>query len=817
MNKYLLKGSFVFLFVVLFLVIVYFILFATLKKAEPEYSGTITCENLRGDTEIYFDSTAIPYICASNTEDAAYAMGYLHARERLFQMDLMRRAGEGRLSEVLGEKTVAFDQMFLTIGIKRIAEQIYQNASPLTKKMLTAYSAGVNEFLHAKRDKLPVEFDVLGYDPYDWKPEHSIMIIRLMAWELNISWWSDYAYTEIVQALGREKAMKLLPDFPENGPVIIPSKLTAFEPGVMDFLNTDKAFRSFMGMPGTHIGSNNWVLNGNKTVSGKPMIANDPHLTFQTPGKWYFCCVRAGEWNAEGVTLPGVPVVVIGKNQSIAWALTNVMADDADFYVDSLDQNRTSYWYDGQWRKLRKVVDTIQVKGIQPVIHESFLTHRGPIVSGVQPYGKLFRQGVETKSTLSMRWMGSEISDEYSGFYALNTARSFGDFKKGVSQFTVPGQNFVYADRQGNIGYVCGAKLPMRKSVSPLFFYDGTRSDQEWQGFVPFSDMPELYNPQQNYIASANNKTVASFPYYISNLWEPASRITRIKQLVESKERLSLQDCEDMQMDVKSPYAEEIVQYLLAAFKGMNIKDDNLRMAIQLLQKWDYKFDKDAQTPAIYAMFFEYLLQNTLKDDLGESLYNEFVFVANIPYRVMERLLKENTSEIFDDIRTPQKETREMVLRKSLVDALSRLERLYGKDIKNWQWGNLHHVTFKHAFHGNSSVADHIVDIGPFPIGGDGTTICNSEYHFFQYNGDIPQFKSKPFDDVLGPSMRYLYDFSNPDVMLFVQPTGQSGITTSIHYKDMTEAWLNGKYFSIRTDNASIQKNTNKLTLTPKR
>ena len=816
MNKYLIKGSFVFLFVVLFLVIVYYILLATLKKTEPEYSGTVECANLRNDTEIYFDSTAIPYIYASSTEDAAYAMGYLHARERLFQMDIMRRAGEGRLSEVLGDKTIAFDEMFLTVGIKRIAEQIYQNASPTTKKLLTAYSEGVNQYIHSNKSKLAVEFDVLGYDPYDWTPEHSIIIIRLMAWELNISWWSDFAYTEIVQALGREKAMKLLPDYPENGAVIIPNRLAVVQSGGLDFLNTDKAFRSFMGLTGTHIGSNNWVLNGNKTVSGKPMIANDPHLAFQAPGKWYFCCIRAGDWNAEGVTLPGVPAIVIGKNKSIAWALTNVMADDADFYVDSLDQGRTNYFYDGQWRKLGKITDTIQVKGNQPVIHETFLTHRGPIVNNVHIDRKLFRQGTEPKGTLSMRWVGNEVSDEFNGFFTINTANNFQEFRKGVAAFAVPGQNFVYADNRGNIGYVCGAKLPIRKTVSPLFFYDGTRSDQDWQGYVPASDMPELYNPPQNYIASANNKTVASFPYYISNLWEPSSRIDRIKELVESKDRLSLQDCKDMQMDIKSPYAKEIVKYVLDAFKGMTIKDDNLRMAITLLSKWDYRFDKDDQTPAIYAMFFDYLLQNTLKDDLGDGLYNEFTFIANMPYRVMQRLLREN-SDLFDDVRTPVKETRETVLRKSLVDALSKLEKLYGKDMKNWQWGTMHQVTFKHAFHGNSSFADHLVDIGPFPISGDGTTICNSEYHFFKYSGDITQFKSNPFENVLGPSMRYIYDFSNPDVLSFVQPTGQSGITTSIHYKDMTEAWLNGHYFTIRTDDASIKKNGNKITLTPKR
>jgi penicillin amidase len=271
-----------------------------------------------------------------------------------------------------------------------------------------------------------------------------------------------------------------------------------------------------------------------------------------------------------------------------------------------------------------------------------------------------------------------------------------------------------------------------------------------------------------------------------------------------------------MQMDVKSPYAAEITPYLLDAFKGLNIKDENLRMALQLLAKWDFSFDKESQPPAIYAMFFDCLLKNTLKDDLGDDLFNEYVFIANIPYRVMQRLLKENAADIFDDLRTPQKETREDILRKSLVDALSRLEKLYGKDIKRWQWGTLHTVTIKHNFHGNNAMIDHSVDIGPFPIGGDGTTVCAGEYNFYQYDGEMRQLRTKPFENIIGPSMRIIYDYSRPDEMFYVMPTGQSGIVTGPHYKEMTSSWLQGNYFTIRTDAASVKKNKNKLTLTPK-
>jgi penicillin amidase len=816
MNKILVKSGFAIAVILCFLVCVYFVFLIALKKAEPAYSGTIACSNLQADAEIYFDSTAIPYISASSPEDAAYAMGYLHARERLFQMDLMRRAAEGRLSEVFGDKTLGFDEMFLTVGIKRTADKIYQAAGQQTKTMLTAYARGVNEFIHTHRNKTAVEFDMLGYEPAEWTPINSIEIIRLIAWELNISWWSDFTFTELVQKLGREKAQKLLPDYPENGPVIIPGKLASLQETDLDFLKTDRAFRSFAGFEGTHIGSNNWALHGNKTVSGKPLIANDPHLTFQAPGKWYFCSVRSNGWNADGVTLPGVPAIVIGKNQSIAWALTNVMADDADFYVDSLDQSKTNYFFDGQWRRLKSVQDTILVKGAQPIVHETFLTHRGPIISGIHPLGKLFHEASPSRQVLDMHWVGNDISDEYAGFFGINKAENWGDFKRAVAQFAVPGQNFVYADNKGNIGYLCGAKLPIRRTISPIFFYDGTHSEYDWQGYVPVGEMPELYNPPQNYVASANNKTVSSFPYYISNLWEPSSRIERIKTMIEAKDRLSAADCKAMQMDVQSPYAAEVTPYIIAAFKGLNIKDENLKKALQLLGKWDCTFDKESQAPAIYAMFYDNLLRYTLKDDLGDELYNEYVFVANVPYRVMQRLLKDNGSDLFDDLRTPQKETRDDIIRKSMVDALSRLERLFGHDVKNWQWGSLHTVSFKHVFHGNNPFIDHSVDIGPFPIGGDGTTVCNGEYNFYQYNGELKQFRTKPFENVLGPSMRIIYDFSRPDQILYIMPTGQSGVITGSHYKDMTQLWLTGGYLTIKTDALSVKQNKDKLVLTPK-
>ncbi|MCE1188777.1 MAG: penicillin acylase family protein [Ignavibacteria bacterium] len=797
----LLKSGIFICITVVFLIIVGWVVRRTLLHTLPDYDGKLSASEISAPIDIYRDEWAIPTILAANESDGAFALGYVHAQERFFQMDLMRRAAEGRLSEIFGSKVLAFDRMFLTIGIDRTAQAIWAAARPETKHILTAYAAGVNEYLHTHKNTLSIEFDVAEYQPADWQPVNSIEIIRLMAWELNIAWWEDMIFTNIANKVGREKAEKIFPFYDENGSTReIPKDIPQVNPKDLSFYKTDRDFRQFAGMSGTHIGSNNWVLSGKKTYSGKVIMANDPHLAHQAPAKWYIANIHAGNYDACGVTLPGIPCVVIGHNRNITWSLTNVMADDADFYVEKISQDKTQYMLDNEWKPLKKLVYNRKVKDSSDVKIEVFLNHRGPIISDIHPANLLYPQQKSVQTAVSMRWTGNDISDEFFGFYSINMANNWDDFRRAVSHFAVPGQNFLYGDKQGNIGYICGAKLPIRNGGNAGFALDGTTSAHDWKGYLPYDQMPTIYNPEQGYIATANNKVVKSFSTYISNLWEPSSRITRINQLIQSKEKLTVQDVKNMQMDVNSPYAYNLTQYILDAFKNVKITDAQLQEAVTVLSTWDGEFDGTSQAPAIYAMWFKYMLRNTLMDDLGKDLFNEFCFVANVPYRVMERLLKENPVDIFDNISTPQVETRNDIIRKSLSNAVSELESTMGKDLKTWQWNRLHTVTFRHTFHGTSRFIDKIVDIGPFPIGGDGTTIFNTEYPFYEYHGEMSQFITKPFDNVLGPSIRFIYDYDKPEEVSLILPTGQSGHFFSAHYSDMTKNWLYGGYCSLITN-----------------
>ncbi len=788
-------------FITIFLVVTAFAIFSYIlvNQSLPNYKVTITTNKIANETKIFRDSLGVAYIDAQNDYDAAFALGYAHAQERLFQMDVIRRAASGRLSEVFGKSTVPYDKMFLTLGLKDVAKQKLERLDQNTLKILNAYANGVNYYIENNKNALPIEFSLLNYVPNKWKPEHSLYVAKMLAWELNISWWTDFAFSHLINKFGKEKAMEILPSGDQNQTYIINTIAKYYDNTQNDLVVVDKSFRKFIGFEGTHIGSNNWVINGNHSESGKPIIANDPHLSFQAPSRWYLAVIKSGNNNLAGFTLPGLPAIVIGKNDYISWAVTNVMTDDADFYAETLDSLGSNYLLNGKWLPLKTKKDTIYVKDGANITFTVKSTHRGPIISDIHLFNKIYPNKYRKNSILSMRWVALENDgDELTSFLKLNKATNFAQFKEALRYFYTPGQNFVYADINGNIGYVCGARIPIRNNNSTSFVFDGTTDESDWKGFVPFDAMPSFYNPQTGFIATANNKVDPKFSYHITNLWEPDSRINRINFLLSSKQKHSVNDFMIYQYDYYSDYASKIIPFVLDAFKYAEIKNKNLELTLKLFKKWDFNFYKDSQTPTIYAVFLQKLIENTFEDEMGKTYLNEYRFVANVPYRVMQRLLQQPNSTWFDNVKTEKIETRDDILRKSLSDALTELEFFNGKDIKLWQWGKIHTVTFKHNFSGKSVFVDKFFNIGPFPIGGDGTTINNGEYNF-----------NKPYANNLGPSMRYIYDFADKDNIYVVLPTGNSGHPFNKNYKNLTEYWLKGKYIKINTDLNKIMKLTN--------
>lgn len=800
-----------------------------LTKSFPETTGVVSADGLSAPVQVYRDQLGVPHIFAENDEDLMFGVGYVHAQDRLWQMELSRRAGEGRLSEAFGPRTLDFDKMFRTIGFKRLAQRLERNLHPDSRRLLAAYARGVNSFISTHKGKLPVEFDMLSITPEPWTIEDCLIIVRLEAWELNMSWWIDLTLADLVDRFGEQRAKEIFPTYPENGPVILPppaGKKYPFAP--TSIREVDLAYRKFFGIEGMGFGSNSWAVDGVKSITGKPILANDPHLTLTAPSRWYEIHVSGGGFDVAGVSIPGVPGVVIGRNRHIAWGLTNGMIDDADFYIEEMDSlHPNQYFFDGQWHDLKVWEEEIPVRGRSPDTLTIRETHRGPIVSDIHSYPlfeyEMYKTEREKNFPLTFRWTGFEMSDEARAILLLNKAKNWKEFQEALCEFIVPGQNFVYADDLGNIGYWLAARVPIRKRQKLATLSPGWTNEYNWTGFIPFEKLPHVYNPSEHWIATANNKIVDdSYPYYLTNLWEPPSRIIRIEELLGGKEPVSVEDFESMQKDVVSPHAREFVPYILHAFEiddssrvyrpegsrttdqGAIPSNDEVKTALTYLRNWDYAFCKEDVATSIFNVFFVKFLYNTYHDEMHDELFNNYLLLANVPYRVTSKLLRDSTSLWFDDVRTPEREMRDDIIRKSFLDAITELRTQLGGELKTWQWGKLHQVTFEHLF-GRIPGMSRVFNIGPYPTGGAGTTINSGEYNL-----------TRPYKQLVGSSMRQIADLSDSTSLLIIITSGESGQPLHRHYNDQAQMWLNGEYHHLIMDRSEIERSGwDLLTLQP--
>ncbi len=780
----------------------YFILRYLVTKSFTENNGELIVSGLHNSVKIYRDEFGVPHIFASDEYDLFFSQGYTHAQDRLWQMDLSRRAGEGRLSEILGTPTIKFDKMLKTVGFKRIAFQLLRQLNPKSKEILMAYSDGVNAFIRTHKGKYPIEFDMLNYEPEEWTPIHSLMISRLMAWELNISWHVDVALGELVAKLGEQKASEVFPTYPENGPVIVAGTTKQHLSVLRHFASIHNQFKQFFGTTGTHIGSNSWAVAPQKSVSGRAMIANDPHLGLSLPAKWYEIHLHGGAVNVAGVSLPGTPLVVIGHNQNVAWGLTNVMADDADFYFEKTDSlGADTYLYKGEWKEIEIIPDTVWVKDSTEIPFTIRRTYHGPAINEIYPL-----KDISSSNFITMKWTGFEMSDELYALYLVNTSYNWQSFLNGVKEFTVPGQNFVYADVKGNIGYHPGVRIPKRMNNNPTLPFIGWTGENDWQGFIPFEQLPSLFNPPEGFIATANNKTTNDINYHISNLWEPPSRIQRIREVLQSKTLFDVSDFKQLQNDNFSFFAKDITPYILSAYETLPAKDPAIETAVNYFKNWNFAMTKDDVPTTIFEVFLNHLIKNIFQDEMGDELFNQYIFLANMPYRVTLSMLGDTSSTWFDNSTTPEIETRDDIIRKSMKEALKELSEKFGGEMKEWRWGRLHTLTLKHPF-GDINVLQSIFNIGPMEIGGSGTTVNNGEYHF-----------TSPYEMTLGPSMRSIVDFSSIDGALSVIPSGQSGQPLHKHYSDQMPLWKNGEYHTVPINEEEVIKiSKNILYLTPQK
>ncbi len=811
--------------------------------ADGENDGSIP--GLSANASITRDQNGVSYIDAATENDAMAALGYAHAQDRLWQMDLMRRAGEGRLSEIFGQPTIEFDKLLRTIGFRRTAHEIVRTMPKRTREALEAYASGVNAFIRDHKGRYAMEFDALGYEPEPWTPEHSVLIVRLLAWELNTGFWTDIVMGDIGRRVDSLRFTQILPYYPTDAPTIVPGgqhpeplleqRLAAHvdtthrdsaaardssarrdtsarrpapgrisrsgtetlpAPDLTDVMDMEQNMRKFMGIDGAHVGSNAWAIAGNRAAGGKPMLANDPHLTFTAPCRWYQAVINYKGNRVAGVTLPGLPFVVIGRNNDIAWGLTSLMADETDFYIEKIDSlKHTTVQVDNGWEKLGLIRDTIRVKDSAGVPMSIRTSRHGPLISDLHPYAHHTVNGrrvadsssITATTAVAMRWRGADVSQEIAALQGIGTARNLQEFTAAIRLGGIPSLNYIYADRAGTIASIPVARIPIREAAHATYPNPGWDSRYDWKGTVPMEQLPSLVNPARGYVASANNKLANGLGYTVGDLWEDPSRAVRIDELLKDGNNFNTTDFVQMQADLVSPHMLYMVGFLLRAFPDSARQGSAVQLALRKLRMWNGAMVADAPEAAIAAQWLQTTIEMTYRDEMGPDVFRNYVSIAQQPIRAI-RYHAMIDSRWFDDITTHGRvETRDDILRKALGHALDSLHARFDTwDINQWKFGAMHTLLFKHQFDTNEKLRG-IVDIGPFEIGGASTTLNCAEWDMNQ-----------PFKVRLGPSMRQIVDFADTTAfMRSVITSGESGQPLNQFYKNQTVLWSCNGYLAL--------------------
>ncbi len=767
----------VYLLIILLLGGYFFIRFIG-NRSVPDYNEEVVLNGLMGEVKVYRDSFAIPHIYAENEQDLYKTVGYLMAQDRLWQMDLLRRVTQGRLSEIFGEDMVDADLFLRALRIPEKSLLLQEIATPAQLNAFEEFADGVNQYIEQHIHSLPLEFAILGYNPDQWKVGHSMNILGYMAWDLSKgAYSSEITLYKIIQKLGLEKSMGLIPNIAEREVVVYPDyeigdSLLNLEANllrgaeIVDNLGV-KAFE----------GSNNWAISGAKSVTGKPILANDMHLGLNSPGIWYQIHeVIPGKLNVTGVAVPGQPLVVAGHNENIAWGLTNLYVDDIDLYHEKLNpDNPNEYWFNGEWKSLEIRKEVIHIKGGTSVEKENRFTHRGPIISGFK----------EMNEAISMKWIGNEYSNEIRSVYLLNRATDWNSFKDAITTFNSISQNFVYADVNGNIGLYAAGGVPIRKGENYLI-KPGQTDEYDWNGRVPFEKLPHSYNPDNGMVSSANNKTVGNdYPYYIGSYYSQGYRINRIRELLNEKEKLSLNDFKRIQADLNSDMARKFLPDILSSLNETDFNEMELE-GYELLSDWDKSMDADKAAPLIFEELYHTILKNLIEDDLGD-LFNEYYENSSLSRNFMENFWTNKNSLFCDDIETKNHvESFAEIVNLSYKETIDHLSREYGINLTDWKWGKSHQLLLEHPM-GKVSILNKIFKLnrGPYPVGGSFHTVNPFAYSF-----------SDRYSSNFGASHRHIYSIADWNESLTVIPTGESGIPASKHYCDQTSLFLENNYHS---------------------
>lgn len=804
-----------------------------------EVDGEIFTNQLSANVNVFRNRYDIPNVTAHSESDMFFALGYVHAQDRLWQMDMMRRSGQGRLAEVLGvDESIRADKFLRALEIESIAEKNWKALSSTSKKILRDYSKGVNAYINHNGGHFAVEFDALGYTPEEWKPQDCLIVLRMMAFQMSFSFWSDLAFGQIAEKLGPELALDLVPGFPTNTPavcdtgyyiekhpraidstILLSDATKHFSPVLPHWENSSHAdrrirqslaqswarlsgawlnARAVLGMDNSGVGSNCWAMRKTINKSDGAILANDPHLPLGLPAWWYQVQMSCSTFHASGLTVPGLPLIAIGRNENVAWGFTNMMADDVDFFIEKTDSSNSDYFHnaDGVRKRFTFVVDTIKVRGKNSVLYYQRRSERSVIVSDVDVTSMpaLLSEEIrdrtrtfEQRYALSFRWTGQFNSDEILAMYRINKSTSWIEFTNALDSWGSPALNFTYADGKGNIGVAPSGFIPKRNECNPNIPNPGWMANYKWLDLHKSNELPRLYNPQKRFVFSANNITTRADHFFISSLWEPPSRSQRIAELLSQFEGYTSRKAQAMQMDQYSPHAKQILEVILPILyqreKGMT---ETERGCIYLMQKWDGVIGAQSSPGAIFNVFYKTLCEKTFRDELGDQLFLDYAFVTALPIRKMTELLVDTSSSPwFDDVGTVvTSEVKADIVFASFKETVKQLQAYFPDHSENpraWKWGVLHSLELKHRF-GREAFFKKIVNSDRLPFGGNTTTLNKGEWSF-----------SRDFRPVVGASTRFVADMRD-SIFYTIIPGGVSGQPMSPHYLDQYQLWINGGF-----------------------
>ncbi len=797
------------------------------RRSFPQVEGEIHIPGLDGAVDVYRDGMGIPHIYATTLHDLFLAQGYVHAQERFWQMDFWRHMGSGRLAEMFGQSQVETDTFLRTLGWRKVAEQELEVYDQDSLDIMNAYTEGVNAYLadHSGTD-LSLEYGVLklltpDYQPEPWQPVHSLTWGKAMAWDLRGNVDEEIERAILLKTLTAEQVDELFPPYPSDHPVIVPAigenvSADHWSPVTVDWslpvpvsqlANVSDhlaALDSFLGPSGAGIGSNSWAVSGERTATGMPLLANDPHLSIQMPSIWFqiglHCRPQTTECPLEmaGFSFAGVPGVIIGHNDRIAWGLTNVGPDVMDLYVEKINpDNPNQYEYNGQWLDMDVRTETITVGGGKPVEVTIRSTRHGPIITDTYGLEKFRDQaGVEVPEqyAIALRWTALEPSTIFQAIWGFNQAQTWDDFRNAARQFNVPAQNLLYADVDGNIGYQMPGNIPIRKNGDGRLPVPGWTDKFEWTGYIPFDELPYALNPSTGYIVTANNQVPPrDYPYLVTADWDYGFRAQRIADMIgNAPGPIDLAYMQQMQNDAYNLNSEALIPVLMQVELG----NPELVETRQLLVDWNYQETVDSAPAALFEAFWRRLMANTFNDDLPEDYAPAN---GNRWYEVFRNLVDQPDSPWWDDKTTTERvETRDDIFAKSFTEGVTDLEDLLGKEPAKWRWGDLHAATFRNQTLGKSGIApiENLFNRGPFPTGG-GESVVNA----------TGWTTSGGFAVDWLPSMRMIVDLGDLRNSVTVHTTGESGHAYHPHYVDMASLWASGEYYSMLWNEQAVISN----------